>query len=273
MAARTAEQVRQHYDIEREIAARLRNSTAEERKTLYTMAYDELFSRLPDHPQLVGESAGEKQKNLDRQMSNLRGLVSSDTVFVEIGAGDCALSLEIAKTAKRVVAIDVANEIERGEKTPENFELIISDGSSIPLDPESVDLVYSDQLMEHLHPDDALAQVTNICRALKPGGIYFCVTPNRLSGPHDVSRDFDMVATGLHLREYTFSELEKMFRAAGFSKMKAFLRLPPNGYNLPILPFKVIEWVIESLPDAWRKRLTHNRPSTVLLGVKIVATK
>ena len=61
--------------------------------------------------------------------------------------------------------------------------------------------------MEHLHPDDALEQLQNIYSALVPGGIYLCITPNRLSGPQDVSRDFDMVATGFHLKEYTISEL------------------------------------------------------------------
>jgi predicted SAM-dependent methyltransferase len=36
---------------------------------------------------------------------------------------------------------------------------------------ESVDLAYSNQLMEHLHPDDASEQLANVYRALKPGGV------------------------------------------------------------------------------------------------------
>ena len=38
--------------------------------------------------------------------------------------------------------------------------------------------------------------LANLYRALKPGAVYVCITPNRLSGPHDISLYFDSVATG-----------------------------------------------------------------------------
>jgi len=60
---------------------------------------------------------------------------------------------------------------------PANFTLIISDGCSIPAQRNSVDVAYSNQLMEHLHPDDALEQVHNVLDVLKPGGVYICITP------------------------------------------------------------------------------------------------
>ena len=71
----------------------------------------------------------------------------------------------------------------------------------------SVDLAFSDQLMEHLHPDDAVEQLRNIHRALKPGGVYVCVTPNRLYGPSDISAFFDDEARGFHLKEYSLDEI------------------------------------------------------------------
>lgn len=61
--------------------------------------------------------------------------------------------------------------------------------------------------MEHLHPDDAYEQLQEIYNALIPGGIYICITPNRLSGPHDVSQYFDSIATGFHPKEYTTVEM------------------------------------------------------------------
>jgi SAM-dependent methyltransferase len=54
--------------------------------------------------------------------------------------------------------------------------------------------------MEHLHPDDASEQLANVYRALKPGGVYCCVTPNRISGLHDIPVYFDTVSQGLHER-------------------------------------------------------------------------
>ena len=56
---RTPEQLRHHYEVERELADRLRSASREERKQLYAGVYDELFRRVPDHPQLTWrEDAG-----------------------------------------------------------------------------------------------------------------------------------------------------------------------------------------------------------------------
>ena len=71
--------------------------------------------------------------------------------------------------------------------------------------------------MEHLHPDDAIVQLTNIKNALTNGGKYICITPNRINGPHDISRYFDKEASGFHLKEYTFTDLNKIFKNIGFS--------------------------------------------------------
>ena len=273
MDTRTSEQILEHYTVEREIADRLRHSSADERKMLYTAAYDELFTKLPHHPLIQPQSQDEHQRQLKKHVRNFAGFVDKDTFFVEVGPGDCSVSLEVAKVAKQVFAIDVSNEVTKNADAPLNFDLIISNGSDIPVPPGSIDIVYSDQLMEHLHPDDALEQLKNIYEALKPGGTYFCITPNRLSGPHDVSRDFDDEATGLHLREYTATELDGILRDAGFSKTRIFLRVGSLVLKLPLLPYKVAEAMLATMPHRVRKLLTHNRAASFLLGVKLVATK
>ena len=90
----------------------------------------------------------------------------------------------------------------------------------IPVPDGSVDVAYSNQLMEHLHPDDAQAQLADIHRALGPGGCYVCVTPRPAPpAPGDVSMYFDEVARGFHLREYTVGELRAMFRRVGFRRI------------------------------------------------------
>ncbi|CAN5489953.1 hypothetical protein BH10ACI2_BH10ACI2_03870 [soil metagenome] len=273
MESRSREQIREHYEIEREIASRLRNSTDEERQTLYAWAYDELFRKVTDHPMLVPASEDTSEIYLGKELRNLEGFVTKDTIFVEIGPGDCSLSKELAKRAKKVIAIDVSKEITTQPATSDNFQLIISDGSSIPVPAMSVDVIYSNQLMEHLHPDDSLKQLGNIYNALKKGGIYFCVTPNRLSGPHDISRTFDDVATGLHLYEYTLTELEKIFQEVGFTKIRVFLRVSKFKFLLPVLPYKMMEYFLETVPHSLRRILTFNKVVRYFLGVKAVATK
>jgi hypothetical protein len=54
---RSAENIRQHYIIERELADRLRHASREERRAgLYAAVYNELFRRVPDHPQISRKS-------------------------------------------------------------------------------------------------------------------------------------------------------------------------------------------------------------------------
>jgi SAM-dependent methyltransferase len=273
MYKQTPDQIREHYEIEKVIADRLRASTAEERKHLYTWAYDELFKKVPHHPLLHGEEDDERRRKIEKEIEALRPLVNEETIFIEIGPGDCAVSIKMAEFVKNAHAIDVSNEVIKISAAPDNFELNIFDGINIPRPPSSVDLAYSNQLMEHLHPEDSTRQLQSIYNVLKPGGRYFCVTPNRLSGPHDVSRNFDAVATGLHLREFTVSELDDMFSAIGFRKQCVYLRISRFNVSLPVLPFKMLEAFVGLLPNRVRRLLTFNRVVRFILGIKLLATK
>jgi hypothetical protein len=128
---RTLEQLREHYEIERELAARLRRAPREERRRLYGPLYDELFRRVPLHPQLTEKGdPGARAADVARQMKFLRRFLRPDSVFLEIGAGDCGLSLEVAKHAKRVFAVDVSAEISGGQGCP--LELIVDGSVPVP---------------------------------------------------------------------------------------------------------------------------------------------
>ena len=260
MNQQTPAQIREHYEIEREIADRLRNSSAAERKTLYTWAYDELLKRVPHHPCLtIKLSKEEKEKRVRKEFFYLEPLLNEKTIFLEIGPGDCAVSMKAAERVRHVYAIDVSEEITKNLDLPENFELILSDGTSVAAPPETVDVAYSNQLMEHLHPEDSRRQLENLYAALKSGGIYFCSTPNRLSGPHDVSRNFDSTATGLHLKEFTASELAALFKEVGFSKSRIYFKFGQINLFLPVFPFKLIEKIVGILPESLRRFFTFNR--------------
>jgi len=75
----------------------------------------------------------------------------------------------------------------------------------------------------------AKGAVANLVRALAPGGIYLCVTPNRLYGPSDVSGYFYDIATGFHLREYSARELSRLFTEAGFARTHFYVS--PHGWH------------------------------------------
>lgn len=253
---RPLEQIREHYEVERELADRLRTADDSSRRGLYTDVYDELYERVPHHRKLMKKLTGDAQKaDVERQIRWLRSSLGPDKTFLEVGAGDCLLTFEVAKLVKKAIAVEVSETMTAGMETPGNFELAITDGVSIPVPPESVDVVYSMQLMEHLHPDDAFQQLENIYRCLKPGGIYFCATPNRITGPHDISRHFDSVATCLHLKEYTSGELARLFRKVGFRDNTLVVNTTNNPRTVPVWPFAVVETLLGPLPRSLRLAL------------------
>ena len=271
---RSPEQIRQHYLIEKELAARLRSASKEERQHLYTEVYDELFRRVPDHPQLsLKLDTAAQQDNLNQRLALLRKFLRRDVTYLEIGPGDCTLANEVARLVRKVYAVDVSREITKEVELPDNVDLIISDGSSIPVPNDSIDLAYSDQLMEHLHPDDAIDQLRNVYKALAPGGRYICITPNRLSGPHDVSQYFDDVATGFHLKEYSATELSEMFRDVGFRKVKILIGARRFHLQTPTPVLKTIESVLAAAPQRLGRTLARGLPLRLILGVKLIAWK
>lgn len=272
--ARTAEQVREHYQVEKQLADRLRRASKSERRELYSSLYDELYRRIPHHPQLTRkQSTLEKSQAVDTQMVFLKRFLTPQCTFLEVGPGDCSLSYEVARYVNHVYAVDVSNEITRNTEVPANFQLILSDGSSIPVAGGSVDVVYSNQLMEHLHSDDALDQLRNIFLALVPGGRYICATPNRLTGPHDISQGFDEEATCFHLREYAAYELYPLFKYVGFSNIRVYLSWKGKHWRCPSTMFFQFERLLDKLPSDVRVRIIRNRFVQGILRFTILATK
>ena len=261
---RTFAEIKKTYELEKELARKLREASKHERLNLnlYTSVYDEFFSQLPEHPAQNLKDDPETTASVVAQwMPVLERFLYSDATFLEIGPGDCSLSLEVAKKVKKVYAVDVSNEVTKNINMPPNFELVISNGCTIPVAKNSINIAYSHQMMEHLHPDDAFEQLQNIYEALAPGGIYICITPNRLSGPHDTSKFFDDIATGWHLKEYTVTELYDLFREVGFSRVRydkiksdTQIKLPLN--LLTVSGLRVSEAIIETLPSSLKRKLS-----------------
>jgi SAM-dependent methyltransferase len=276
-SGRSLERLREHWEIERELANRLRNADREQRSTLYGRVYDELFRRVPDHPQVVRKADPAVQAAQIRdQQSLIRRFLAPGGTLLEVGAGDGALALAMTTYAGQVYAVEVSQEIADTERGPANLGWLITDGRQIPVRPGTVDLVYSNQLMEHLHPDDAAEQLHNIFTVLRPGGRYLCMTPNRLLGPSDISQYFeDEVASGFHLREYSGRELRDICYSVGFASIQTLASLRGWSWAAPMAPFAAAETLFEALPRAARMRLKASKPVRKLLSPAggVIATK
>jgi SAM-dependent methyltransferase len=262
--------------FETRIASRLRDASRAERMRLYSELYDAYARAFPES---VPGAMDDADRNVRYELAFARRSVSADAVVAEVGPGRCALAISLAKSCKRVYGVDVVDQSPK-ESAPANFQHVLTDGIHIPLPDGSVDVVISNQMMEHLHPEDAVDQTKDILRVLRTGGCYLCITPNRLHGPHDTSARFDdlscpivdgsYVANGLHLKEYTNLELSQLFSEAGFRNWRHFVGA--RGIYVQGPP-QLIEWcehVIRWVPARFRKR---SRLLQVLLGVRMVASK
>ena len=271
-ATRSKEQILEHYQVEQELARKLRGASREERRGLYTEVYDELLKRVSHHPLLHARRTPEDiERNVNGLLARLHPYINEDTVFLEVGAGGCQLSMALSSRVRRVIAVDVSNEITAHVQPPPNFTLLISDGTSIPVPPGSINVAFSNQLMEHLHPDDAADQLHEIYKSLAYGGTYLCFTPNSMSGPHDVSRGFDMVATGLHLHEYTVTELDRMLKRVGFKQTQVML--PAGNLRVPVSAVMALESAVGALPSSLGRKVAYFKPMRGFLGIRIVAKK
>jgi SAM-dependent methyltransferase len=271
---RNVADLRRHYDVERELADRLRTSSPADRRALYGEIYNELFARVPDHPQLTRKVSPERSR--EKFMAEFRlvqKFITPEARFLEIGAGDCALSLHVARHVREVTAIDVSDTILKDVAAPANVRLRVFDGCDIPVEPGTIDVAYSNQVIEHLHPEDAALQLASILRSLRPGGCYVCVTPNRLNGPHDISQYFDTVATGLHMKEYTYRDIDDFFRSLGFDDTRACLGIKGRFAALPIAYAGAIESLLSALPARLRIAIGRTPLFEKLLIIRFVARR
>lgn len=273
---RPESKIRQHYEIEVELADKLRHSSAVARQSLnmYATLYDELYRRVPHHQQLTcKQSAESTRRAVMWQYGLLKRFLNSNTVFLEIGPGDCSLSFAVSKKVKRVFAVDVSETITMHASYPDNFNLILSDGVSMNLPRESIDVAYSNQLMEHLHPDDARKQLQNIFNTLKPRGHYLCVTSNSVNGPWDISYYYDNEAKGFHLKEYTMCEMVNLFKEIGFVQLRSFIGARGVYVRFPVSPIILLEKSLSLLPARIRVRIGRLMMFKMILGIKIVGIK
>lgn len=268
---RTQEELRAHYALEKRLATRLRSADRAMRLRLYPELYDELYRAVPflkTNPRTVDAT------RLKASVRLLKPYLGFQKTFLEIGAGNLALSRAVAPLVQRVIALDVSREFATAlGPVPKNVELVLSDGLSVPVPERSVDVVYSDQLMEHLHPEDAQEQLQQIRRTLKPEGLYICNTPHRFNGPHDISGYFDDEAMGFHLKEYTNRELRDVFLRAGFRRVYSLTGVRGYVVRLPVGLIIFFEDVLSWLPNKMRRLVAKFLPVKVLLGVRLVGVK
>lgn len=272
---RTFEEVRRHYEVESSIAAKLKKADREERKKLFPVLYDELFTNVPDHPRNKAKKGVDEIRASNRQKLQLvKEHLNDSTVFVEFGPGDCHFAFEVCKHVKKVYAVDISDQRLERLHVPANFKLAIYDGFNLDIESDSVDVAFSDQLIEHLHPEDIEDHFRLVKRILRSGGSYIFRTPHAFFGPHDISKYFSDEPEGFHLKEWTYSEVEEILKRVSFTSWDGFWRinrkLNKKFVRIPFCYFKTAEAMLEWLPKKPQRFLSR---FFLPLQLRMIATK
>jgi SAM-dependent methyltransferase len=268
--SRTIDQLRRHYEVERELAERLRHSTRAQRTELFKTLYGELFDRVPDHPRKTRrESPEDTRRAVAARMALLKPFIKDAGTFLEMAPGDCTLAFEMCRHVKQVLAVDISDQTASQSGRPANFKLVVYDGYHLDVPEASVDLAFSYQFLEHLHPDDVAEHFKLIHRVLRPGGAYVFSTPHCFSGPHDISRHFSDTPSGFHLKEWTYGEMRQVLRAAEFSASYTYRFGKPR--LCPV--WNAATLAVEKFIGVFPRKLQRRFSARIFEGVTMVARK
>jgi SAM-dependent methyltransferase len=105
--------------------------------------------------------------------------------LVDLGCGDGAFTAEVGRAAGvgRIVGVEFVDSIAEHARAA-GVEVLVADlGERLPIDDASVDVVHSNQVIEHLPRTDHF--MAEIRRILKPDG-YAVVSTNNLSSWHNI---------------------------------------------------------------------------------------
>ncbi|MCX7015177.1 MAG: methyltransferase domain-containing protein [Candidatus Sumerlaeota bacterium] len=248
MSSDRAELERQ-YALEREFHHRiLAESDAGKRRALYAEAYRRLYAEfLCKDPRRIAFGHQPYYEAMLRPFVARR-------VVVDFGCGLGASAFDLARHASRVIGFEVDESLVRqaaqGARSLglANTEFRVLTEGRIGLPPRSVDVVFSSDVAEHLHPGDFQEFLRDSFQSLRPGGWAICFTPHRAYGPHDVSGSFlpkGAEAQGLHVHEYDFIEIRQAFRDAGFQRI----------YTAGLSPRILAQWRLAGLFRFLRRRI------------------
>lgn len=224
----TEEMILAHWNMEKRITRELLDSTPENRWDVFERCYTELFMELEWLNRIIHSDIAASPASAYGYWKQTIG--NPPQSIYEVGSGKGELIRYLADCGFECRGTEITRE--RGEKwttTHPNLTWSVCDG--VHLDkfeaPHSYDTVISSQVIEHLHPDDLIDHLRGVRAILKSGGRYIFTTPHISIGPCDISKVFLCEkAIGTHLKEYTYGEMARLMKQAGFVRSYAVLRLP-----------------------------------------------
>jgi len=189
-------------------------------------------------------------------------LCGSGNRILDIGTGNGKLAIAMAKKGNTVTGMDIskialqkAQEMHKKNAPELPVEFKFGDARKLPFEDGIFDYITSQDLVEHISEEDFKIHLNEVYRVLKPKGRYVFWTPSKLRGDSSL---------GLHLKEYTIDEMDKiikntMFKYSWFDlrfysiKIKVEIK---QSMMFPVIIYeRSLKKVIRLLPSALNKIL------------------
>lgn len=230
----TENDILEHWHLELELTKQLLESTTDNRWDVFEKCYTTLYTKLEWLNKFIDKHSPTPPEILFKDWAYLIG--EAPKKIYEVGSGRAEMISYLASLGHECKATEITRE--RGEKHVsaklDNLDWGISDGVHFEKfeAPNTYDFVISNQVIEHMHPDDFPEHCKHVRSILKPEGKYIVCAPHPWHGPADISAVFKYdKAIGMHLKEYTNYEIYSHLKRAGFKKVTAIYRPPKIFIN------------------------------------------
>ena len=210
-------------------------------------------------------------------LNKIIGIASSDINkdVLEIGAGRGYTCYKLSPYVKSLIGVEVAESslLEAKELISKNkienvlIKQVSANNLTKHFEKNEFDVALSIDVVEHLHPEDAEEHYRQVFEILKPNGKYIIIMPNRLTGPHDITRTVfpeSKEPLGFHLNESTYKETKRILRLIGYKKFYALF----SSVLVPVWIILLIERLYEFIPKKIFSRILN--PA---LSIRLVAKK
>jgi SAM-dependent methyltransferase len=181
------------------------------------------FYRTFSEKKLTGAGAARRGRIEQARFAMVSSLVKAPADFLEVGPGQGAIADLATEAGYRYTAVEpsaILCELLRGR----GIQVTEAFTPPIPAPDKSMDILYADQVVEHMSGIDAArAWVAEALRILRPGGVLFVVVPDYLKEREffwDIDYTHNFITTERRMRQLLYDggfDVTRMVRSIGLA--------------------------------------------------------
>jgi SAM-dependent methyltransferase len=181
------------------------------------------FYRWFSERKITGAGASRRRRIQESRLGIVVSHAKPPADLLEIGPGHGGLARAAVAAGFRYRGIE-ASQVLADALTADGFDVVQAWTPPIPAGDESVDVLYADQVLEHMTGiDGARAFVAETRRVLRPGGVLFVVVPDYLKERAffwDIDYTHNFVTTERRVRQLLYDggfEVAQVVRSIGLA--------------------------------------------------------